>query len=312
LLAESGRHVRLIAQKHWRETPSGKAGGLWLPYRIEPRDRVLRWSAQTFAVLTELARDPGNGVLLREQIELYRDNTPPERVWWLAAVPKHRRIPPAQLPVGYRDGFSALVPVMDVPLYMPRLERRFLAAGGTIDIAGRAVDSIDSLFGHARVIINCTGLGAQTLCNDAELKPIRGQLLRMTNPGIDRCTADESHPLGIAYVIARSSDVILGGTADLGSFDESVHADSRQRLLDVNLQLEPRLREAQAIEDVVCRLPSLAPPGQSSTTTATAVRVLRFRGGARWKCCNSCSNAKPPTQITTAGVVIREMSQTRR
>ena len=34
------------------------------------------------------------------------------------------------------------------------------------------------------VIINCTGLGAQKLCNDINLSPIRGQVIRVKAPWI--------------------------------------------------------------------------------------------------------------------------------
>ena len=255
VLAERGVRVRIVAAKSWRATASGKAGGLWLPYRIEPRDRVLAWSKLTFDILTDLSADGSTGVLMRDQVELYRDITPAEHIWWLSAVPDHRRLGACELPAGYRDGYAARVPVMDVPFYMPYLERRFAAAGGMVEITGRATESIDSLFGESKLIINCTGLGARQLCNDTELYPIRGQLLRTTNPGIDRCTADELHPLGIAYVTARSQDCILGGTADAHVFDETIDPASRQRLLDVNLQLDARLADAKILEDVVCLRP---------------------------------------------------------
>lgn len=255
VLAERGWNVRIIAQRHWRDCASGKAGGLWLPYRIEPRDRVLGWSKRTLAVLTDMSRDPVNGVLMQDNIELYRKDTPASDIWWLSAVPEHRRLAPAEVPPGYACGYVARVPVMDVPLYMPRLERRFLAAGGIIEITRRAIESLDRWCSPDRVLINCTGLGSRQLCDDAEVYPIRGQLVRTTNPGIGHSVADELHPLGIAYVIARSQDCILGGTAEPHVEDETVDPTARARLLEVNTALQPRLREAQVLEDVVCLRP---------------------------------------------------------
>lgn len=255
VLAERGRRVRIVAAEHWTQTASGRAGGLWLPYRCEPRDRVLAWSRRTLEVLLSLAGDPGNGVLLRDNLELYRQPTPPEAIWWLSAVPDHRPMASDELPAGYACGFVARVPVMDVPVYMPRLEERFRAAGGRIEVTGQIVRSIADLKRQHPLIVNCTGLGARDLCGDRELIPVRGQLVRTTNPGVDRCVADEHHPLGIAYVIARSTDCILGGTAEENVESLDISVRDRQRLLSVNLSLEPRLKTATVLQDVVCVRP---------------------------------------------------------
>jgi D-amino-acid oxidase len=144
---------------------------------------------------------------------------------------------------------------MDVPVYMPRLEERFRAAGGRIEVTGQIVRSLADLMRQHPLIVNCTGLGARELCGDREMTPVRGQLVRTTNPGIDRCVADEHHPLGIAYVIARSTDCILGGTAEENVESLDINARDRQRLLEVNLSLEPRLKTATVLQDVACVRP---------------------------------------------------------
>jgi D-amino-acid oxidase len=254
VLAERGHRVRIVAEKDWQHGPSGKAGGLWLPYRIEPRHRVLGWSAATYRTLIELAQDPTTGVLLREQVELYREDRAPEEIWWLSEVPDYRKMRSDELPAEYASGFSSMLPVMDVPFYMPYLQRRFSAAGGRTEI-GRPIESLDSLLSQYKTIVNCTGLGARTLCNDRELIPIRGQLVRTSNPGVVRSIADEHHPLGFAYVIARSTDCILGGTAQEHREDQDIDPRERQRIIDVNTALEPRLGEATILEDSACLRP---------------------------------------------------------
>ena len=249
------RRVCIVAREHWRQTASGKAGGLWLPYRIEPRERVLGWSRRTFQTLITLSEDPRNGVLLRENVELYRGAVDADSIWWLSAVPEVRRLGRDELPPGYATGFAARVPVMDVPVYMPRLEERFRDAGGQVEITGRAVQSLDDLPVESAVVINCTGMGARELCDDRSMVPVRGQLVRTSNPGLERCVADEHHPLGIAYVIARSGDCILGGTAEEGVEDLTPDRSQRQRVLEVNRSLAPQLGGAEVLDDVVCVRP---------------------------------------------------------
>src|SRR3712207_6872420 len=44
---------------------------------------------------------------------------------------------------------------------------------------------------EARVVVNCAGLGARELVGDGEMRPIRGQVLRVANPGLERFFLDE-------------------------------------------------------------------------------------------------------------------------
>ena len=48
------------------------------------------------------------------------------------------------------------------------------------------------------------------------MMPIRGQIARVRNPGLERCVLDEKNPEGLTYIVPRSDDCILGGTAEEG------------------------------------------------------------------------------------------------
>lgn len=84
--------------------------------------------------------------------------------------------------------FRYLVP----PRTFFRLERRMLNYhfvlldycrirnnGGTV--INRKIESLSELCGEYDIIFNCTGLQAKKLCDDMNLLPIRGQVIRVTD-----------------------------------------------------------------------------------------------------------------------------------
>ena len=60
-LARAGHAVRCVRDEPVADTTSAVAGGLWFPYHVEPRDRVLAWGRVALDRFTELARDPDAG-----------------------------------------------------------------------------------------------------------------------------------------------------------------------------------------------------------------------------------------------------------
>lgn len=62
---------------------------------------------------------------------------------------------------------------------LPYLYKRIIEFGGKIQ--QKFIKSFDesSMFD---LVINCTGLGAQELIKDTEMKPIRGQVMRVKAP----------------------------------------------------------------------------------------------------------------------------------
>lgn len=76
---------------------------------------------------------------------------------------------------------------------LPYLFKRFTAAGGKF--IQRSISSIEKLADEDDydVVINCTGLGAKKLVNDNEVKPVRGQVIRVEAPWIYEVILDDSN-----------------------------------------------------------------------------------------------------------------------
>ncbi|MFC7471920.1 FAD-dependent oxidoreductase [Actinomadura keratinilytica] len=70
-----------------------------------------------------------------------------------------------------------------MPTHLTWLVRRLEAAGGRVE--RRTVTSLAEAAEGARAVVNCTGLGAARLVPDAGMRPVRGQLVVVENPGVD-------------------------------------------------------------------------------------------------------------------------------
>jgi D-amino-acid oxidase len=245
-LQEAGLEVRIVTAALPPDTTSSVAAALWYPYRAYPEDRVLSWGRKTFEVFEELARLPESGVRMREGFEIWREPIPDP--WWASAVPGVRRCTGDELPPGYRDGHAFVAPVIEMPVYLDYLLDRFTRAGGDLD--KRAVSSLDDA-GEGRVVVNCSGLGSRELVGDSSMTPIRGQIVRVRNPGLSRFVLDEGNPEGVTYVVPRSEDCILGGTAEEGEWDTEPDPGTAAGILRRCTALEPRLAGAEILEHKV-------------------------------------------------------------
>src|SRR5262245_14529821 len=200
-LAEAGRAVRILARERTPHTTSDVAGAVWFPFLGGDPERALVWGRRSLEVFQELARDPRNGVVWQEGVELFTVPTPADP-WWRPALDTFRRARPEDLPPGFVDGYVFRVPVVRMPVYLRRLEERLLFLGARIE--ERTVEDLDALLDGSAVVVNCTGIGARALTGDPDLHPVRGQVVR-AQPGLaSRFLGAEAAgraPGALAYVI---------------------------------------------------------------------------------------------------------------
>jgi D-amino-acid oxidase len=241
-LQEAGLSVRVVARDLPPDTTSGVAAAIWYPYRAYPERDVLRWGQNTYTVFEQMAATPATGVRMGVTTELFRDPVPDP--WWRPAVTDLRRCRPAELPEGYRDGLVFTTPVVEMPTYLAGLWRRFGSGGGVME--QRTVESLGEFAGTTQAVVNCAGLGAGQLAGDATVVPIRGQVVRVENPGLDRVVLDE-HGDDVTYIVPRTDDCILGGTAQVGETDLQPDPRTAAAILRRCTALEPRLAGARVL-----------------------------------------------------------------
>jgi D-amino-acid oxidase len=246
-LREAGLDADIVTAELPQDTTSSVAAAIWYPYKAYPEDRVLSWGRRTYEVFEQLSDLPESGVLMREGVEIWHEPAPDP--WWADAVPHVHRLRTDELPPGYRDGHAFVAPIVEMPVYLSYLMDRFAASGGSVE--QRTLSSLGELSGEARVIVNCVGLGARDLVADTSMRPIRGQIVRVRNPGLNRFVLDEENPEGVTYIVPRSQDCILGGTAEEGEWNLEPDPETARGILSRCTRLEPQLEGAEVLEHKV-------------------------------------------------------------
>lgn len=242
-LVDAGLHVRLLARERPERTVSAVAAALWHPFKAEPPDRIARWSRHSYHTYRSQADDQATGVVMRPLLELFPEPVPVPL--WAGVVPDFRSTTP---PEGYGAAFSGTVPVVSAPTYLRYLEARLLQAGVPIETVPGGVPSLDEVAEPGRVVVVCAGLGAREVASDASLFPIQGQVVRVSNPGVEGVLLDENGPDGLVYVIPRAEDVILGGTAVDGAWGVEPDPEVTERILRHARRRLPTLHEAEVLE----------------------------------------------------------------
>lgn len=247
-LIEAGWEVEIVARELPLRTTSSVAAAIWYPYKVGPVNRVGRWAVATFQAFRSLAQEEGTGVTLQEGYELFPspDDAPPDGASWREGLDRCRPADPGELPEPFRHGFALTVPVVEMPIYLPYLEARFRAGGGTL--RRRAVDDLEALLDRADLVVHCAGLGARELAGDRAVVPIRGQVVRVERGSIDHFLLDDQNPEGVTYVVPRSKDCVLGGTAEEGSIELEPDEAATRAIRERCARLDARLGEARILE----------------------------------------------------------------
>ena len=252
LLLDRGHRVTLVSGDPLRQTTSHLAAAVWFPTASGPAAAVARWSAATYDVLVGEAADGVPGVYLRESLVLYREEAAvrPPLPTWVEAVGEVRLARPDELPPGYPYGLRFVVPMVEMPSYLPYLYDSVIRAGAQhVQRRLAALDQVLEL--GPDVVINAAGLAAGELVGDTSTFPVRGQIVRVANPGLSLSVRDEHHPGGRAYVHPRLEDCILGGTLEVGEWDTTPNADETAAILARCADIVPALAGAQVIESIV-------------------------------------------------------------
>ena len=246
-LAEAGFDVEIWSDRPTEQTTSTVAAAVWRPYRAAPELDVLRWGSRTLEVLEDLAADPQSGVLMREGIELGR--SPMVEPPWHQDVRSFRHAHAAELPAGYVDGLAYTVPIVVMSVHLAWLLRGLASMG--VQFRHQRVTSLREVVAEQGLVVNATGLGARHLASDESVYPVRGLVLRLSNPGLTGFLLDYHHPSGLTYVVPRVDDVIVGGTDQEWRWDTDEDEIEAAAILSRCLELVPELRAASVLGQAV-------------------------------------------------------------
>lgn len=245
VLAERGRRVRLWTRDPVERTTSAVAGALWWPYRIEPVASARAWALSSLTVYEELAaRSEVNGVRMVEGV-LGETGLDEVDAWAAARLPGLRASTVAEYGGA---GLWARLPLIDMPAHLVWLRKRFEAAGGVV--AGRSV--ADLAEAGAPVVVNCTGLGARDLVPDASVRPVRGQLVVVENPGIRTWMVSTDPVSGeMAYFFPQPGRLVLGGTAEEDAWSAEPDPAVAEAIVRRCAALRPEIAGARVLAHLV-------------------------------------------------------------
>lgn len=243
LLEMVAGEVELVTHLPLLETTSVQAGAVWTITEVEPLDRTFSWAMASRERFERLSAEPKTGVAPLQMTELH--HAPPQPSLW-DGTPWVRAATRDELPEGYTWGIVVNGYRIEPAIYLDWLSRRVQRLGGVITLVSEAITDLGEVAGD--VVVNCSGLGARELCGDESVYPVRGQIVAVTNPGLDTALADESDPDRIAYLYPHPHEVVLGGTRQPGRWDTTPEPEETLRILADTARLEPRLREAAVRE----------------------------------------------------------------
>lgn len=98
------------------------------------------------------------------------------------------------------------------------------------------------------LVINCAGLGARKLVDDAAVSPSRGQLTVVRNPGVEEFFQDNVDSPEITCVFPHGDHLVLGGVSQPGSARLEFDPVQERAMLERCARIEPKLENPEIIE----------------------------------------------------------------
>lgn len=244
-LAVAGHRVQILAAQHAKNSVSAVAAAIWFPHDVNNSAQVLDSAQVTHLRLRQLASRPVTGVSMRQGTVLMRRADMDTA--WTRAVPRHEWLDASQLPDGVVpgvdvSGIRCTVPVVATDVYLRWLHAAVLALG--VRIQTFEVQDVRKVLDQENpdALVVAAGIrSAELLADDDQTFPIRGQVVRLANPGLTEWVVDDDNPEGLTYVVPREHDVVCGGTGERGSWDEQVDPQVEQAILRRARALVPAL-----------------------------------------------------------------------
>jgi D-amino-acid oxidase len=239
LLQEAGFNVTIYTKAMPPETTSNIAGGQWFPaFLSDPEKRTDAFNQQLLAAASYAYRRyqimVGSHFGVRWMRNYYlghhefnESGYAGEQSPLRAMMPEYRKLAADEHPFsGYEFVRQFDTMIIEPPVYLAAMLDEFRFAGGKI-VVREMPDRTAIQALPEKLVFNCTGLGAKTLFDDAELTPVKGQLtILLPQPEVQYAVVP-----GDAYMFPRSDGIVLGGTHEEGVWSLEPNLERKQQIL---------------------------------------------------------------------------------
>lgn len=235
LLQQRGAEVTIYAKDLPPHTTSNIAGGQWSPTSVMDQTRRTSESdlrlAQAARVSHRAYQQLPAGEYGIRWLPNYICSDDPLPEWWEQGLtpdlyPESAVLRQGEHPFPFRYARRFTTLLIEPPIYLTAMMREVRLSGGRIVV--RELQERQELLGLPEpVVLNCTGLGAMTLFEDAEMEPVRGQLtFLLPQPEVDYIVI-----AGGLYMFPRRDGILLGGTFEHGASSLDVDEPTKARIL---------------------------------------------------------------------------------
>ncbi|GAB2603930.1 amino acid oxidase [Paractinoplanes abujensis] len=244
-LAKSGLKVRVYAADRCPSRTSSAAGAIWDPLYAEHPHRG-RWAEESLGRFARMAVDGVPGVRMLSGIEA--SQTLVEIPGWSRNLPEFRVCERDELPTGFAVGWRYRAPVIDMPAYLAFLGAELQSLGA--EVVRRRLTTLSEAMAEARVVVNCGGYGARDLVPDPSVRPIRGQLVAVRNPGIAEFFIEQSSGIDDStYFLPQGDDVLLlGGCAEPDADGYEPDTTTAEAIVRRCAEIDPRIGHSEILE----------------------------------------------------------------
>ncbi|GBP93849.1 D-aspartate oxidase [Eumeta japonica] len=258
-----GSDISVIAEQFKDDTTSAVAAGIFRPgpsFRGSTQDITKKWikdSWHYWVNILKTAEAPQAGVTSLSSY-LFSNNSHVTRNHLIEdLVPVYRPVTGEELKIcggDWKYGAYYSTVLIECKRHLPWLEAIITSNGGKM--VNKRIDSLSSLRGKYDLVFNCSGMGAEKLCGDLDLVPIRGQVLKVDAPWVKTAFYGDYD----TYVIPGFDGVVtLGGTRQYDSYNTEVCKHDTAAIWERCCNLVPGLKRAKVVDQKVGLRPHRTP-----------------------------------------------------